>query len=152
MLGAMRTLLVLLLLATTATADPSRAPAQQQLVTVTAKTIEVTQPIYFELSKPTIKQESYPVLDAVVAALKANPKVGLVEIQGHTDERGNDAYNLKVSEERAHAIYDYLVGKGIDAKRLRAKGYGETKPLDPAHTEKAWAKNRRIAFVILQRN
>jgi outer membrane protein OmpA-like peptidoglycan-associated protein len=57
-----------------------------------------------------------------------------------------------VSQARAATIHSYLVGKGVDATRLRAKGYGETRPLDKRANAKAWAKNRRIAFVILARS
>ncbi|MEO8701757.1 MAG: OmpA family protein [Kofleriaceae bacterium] len=141
----MRALLLVMLFAATAVADP------KPTVTVTTKTIELSQPIYFEVGKAVIKEDSYPLLDQLAATLVAQPKIGLVEIQGHTDERGAEAFNLKQSDDRAHAVLDYLVGKGIDSKRLRAKGYGETKPLDRAHNEKAWSKNRRTAFVILQR-
>jgi len=132
-----------------ATAAPDQKAAKR--VVVTTKTIELLDQVYFELGKPVIKAESYAILDALVATLKTDKRIGLVEIQGHTDARGNDAYNLEISEQRAQAILQYLVDKGVDAKRLRAKGYGETKPLDKAANAKAWAKNRRMAFVILQR-
>jgi outer membrane protein OmpA-like peptidoglycan-associated protein len=69
----------------------------------------------------------------------------------HTDARGNDQWNLELSEKRAQAIYDYLVAKGVAADRLRAKGYGETKPIDKRANEAAWAKNRRTELRILQR-
>ena len=62
-----------------------------------------------------------------------------------------DAYNLDLSDKRAHSVQKYLEDKGVDAKRLTAQGYGETQPLDRNHNEKAWAKNRRVAFLILKR-
>lgn len=120
-------------------------------VVVTAKSIELSEPVYFEVGKPDIKAASYPILDALAAKLTADNRIGLVEIQGHTDSRGADAYNLQISEKRAKAIETYLVDKGVSPKRLRAKGYGETRPLDKSNTAAAWAKNRRMAFVILQR-
>jgi len=138
----MRVIAVLLLWATVAVADPK--------VTVTSKQI-VTDTIYFETGKAAIKPESHATLDAVAAAFAREKKLGLVEIQVHTDSRGSDAWNLKVSQARAQAIYDYLVAKGVDASRLRAKGYGETQPIDKRANEAAWAKNRRTVFVILQR-
>lgn len=135
--------LVLVLLASTAAADKQ--------VHLTKTALEISSQVYFEVGKPVIKTESYPLLDEIAAVLRANPKIGLVEIQAHTDSRGRDEYNLEISQKRADAIYGYLIGKGIDRKRLRAKGYGETRPLDKRANEAAWAKNRRIAFVILQR-
>jgi outer membrane protein OmpA-like peptidoglycan-associated protein len=120
-------------------------------VVVTDTSIEILDMIYFEYDKAIIKKESYPILDAVAATLQGNPSIQLVEIQGHTDERGDDAYNLDLSDRRAHAVRQYLIDKGVDEKRLTAQGYGETQPLDRAHNEKAWAKNRRVAFLILKR-
>ena len=120
-------------------------------VVVTDTSIEILDMVYFEYNKATIKKESYPILDAVAATMQGNPSISLIEIQGHTDERGDDAYNLDLSDRRAHSVRDYLIGKGVDEKRLTAQGYGETQPLDRSHTEAAWAKNRRVAFLILKR-
>ncbi len=120
-------------------------------VVVTDTSIEILDMVYFEYDKAIIKSESYPILDAVAATLQGNPSIMLVEVQGHTDERGDDAYNLDLSDRRAHAVKDYLVGKGVDEKRLTAQGYGETQPIDRGHNEAAWAKNRRVAFLILKR-
>jgi outer membrane protein OmpA-like peptidoglycan-associated protein len=136
----MRAFLLLLVWTAVAAAD----------VKVTTKQI-ITDPIYFETGKAEIKAESHPTLDAIVAVFAREKKLGLVEIGVHTDSRGNDEFNLKLSEKRATAIYDYLVAKGVDATRLRAKGYGETRPIDKRANEAAWAKNRRTEFVILQR-
>ena len=121
-------------------------------VVVTDTSIEILDMIYFEYDKAIIKKESYPILDAVAATLQGNPSIALVEIQGHTDERGNDAYNLDLSDRRAKSVREYLIGKGVDEKRLTAQGYGETQPLIREHNEKAWAKNRRVAFLILKRS
>jgi outer membrane protein OmpA-like peptidoglycan-associated protein len=120
-------------------------------VVVTDTSIEILDMVYFEYDKAIIKKESYPILDAVAATMQGNPSINLIEIQGHTDERGDDAYNLDLSDRRAHSVRDYLIGKGVDEKRLTAQGYGETQPLDRNHNEAAWAKNRRVAFLILKR-
>ena len=141
----MRIAVAILLLVT------SIAAADSTLVVVKAKAIVLREPIYFETSKPVIKSESFQLLDALAVAINGDKHLALVEIQGHTDARGNDEWNLKISEQRAQAVHAYLVGKGVDGKRLRANGYGETKPLDKGANAKAWAKNRRIDFVILQR-
>ena len=119
-------------------------------VTVTKKEIVLASPIYFDTGKPTIKKESFAVLDALAKALHDDAKITLLEIQSHTDARGDAKFNLAISQKRADAILDYLVGKGVDKKRLRARGYGESQPLDKGANEKAWAKNRRTTFVIMQ--
>jgi OOP family OmpA-OmpF porin len=120
-------------------------------VVVTDTSIEILDVIYFEYDKAVIKSVSYPILDAVAATMQGNPSIQLIEIQGHTDERGDDAYNLDLSDRRAKAVQKYLTDKGVDEKRLTAQGYGETQPLDRRHNEAAWAKNRRVAFLILKR-
>jgi outer membrane protein OmpA-like peptidoglycan-associated protein len=120
-------------------------------VVVTDTSIEILDVIYFEYNKDIIKPASYPILDAVAATMQGNPSIQLIEIQGHTDERGDDAYNLDLSDRRAKSVQRYLVDKGVDAKRLTAQGYGETQPLDRRHNEAAWAKNRRVAFLIIKR-
>lgn len=105
--------------------------------------------IYFDLNKATIKPESYPVLDDAAKILTDNPNIS-VEIQGHTDSQGSDSYNQKLSEQRAYSVVDYLVKvKGIDIKRLKAVGYGESKPIASNDTKEGRALNRRVEFVIL---
>ncbi len=106
------------------------------------------QNIYFESGKATLKPESYPVLDQIVELLKENPNV-IVEIQGHTDDIGSEAFNLKLSQKRAEAVRQYLIDHGIEPDRLIAKGYGESKPIVPNDSPENRAKNRRVEFVIL---
>ena len=120
-------------------------------VIVTDTSIEILDIVYFEYDKAIIKKISYPILDAVAATMQGNPSINLIEVQGHTDERGDDAYNLDLSDRRAKAVKQYLMDKGVDEKRLTSQGYGETQPLDRNHNEAAWAKNRRVAFLILKR-
>jgi OmpA-OmpF porin, OOP family len=120
-------------------------------VVVTDTKIEILDKVYFEYNKAIIKSESYPILDAVAATLEGNPDIQAVEVQGHTDERGNDAYNLSLSDQRAKAVKAYLVEKGIAEDRLEGQGYGETQPIDRRSNEQAWAKNRRVEFLILKR-
>jgi outer membrane protein OmpA-like peptidoglycan-associated protein len=121
-------------------------------VIVTDTAIEVLDRVYFEADRAVIKPVSYPLLDAVSSTLRGNPEIQLVEVQGHTDERGDDAKNLELSTRRAAAVKDYLVSRGVEAHRLTVQGYGETQPLDQRHTEAAWAKNRRVDFLILRRD
>ncbi|MCX5741740.1 MAG: OmpA family protein, partial [Proteobacteria bacterium] len=112
----------------------------------------ILEPINFEYNKAVITADSFPILDAIVATLQGNPDLALVEVQGHTDERGDDTYNLDLSIRRAAAVEKYLVDHGVAARRLTSQGYGETQPKDKSHTQQAWAVNRRVEFIILKRD
>ena len=114
--------------------------------------LEILDKIYFETDKDIIKEISYPILDAIAATLKGNPQILEIEVQGHADERGDDAHNMDLTERRAKAVKVYLIEKGIDGNRLQSHGYGETKPVCPEHNEDCWSRNRRVEFVILKRS
>lgn len=90
----------------------------------TKKDLTVTENIYYESAKYAILTESEIVLDKVLVILNANPKV-ILEVISHTDAQGDDASNLKLSENRSNAVIDYIVGKGISKSRLKALGKGE---------------------------
>ena len=106
--------------------------------------------IYYETNDYSLTQESKMLLALFIEFLKENPTVK-VEIQGHTDNIGNDADNLLLSEHRAKSVYDYVIGQGVDAKRLRYKGYGESNPIASNNTEEGRAKNRRTVFLIYEK-
>jgi len=120
-------------------------------VVVTSGSIEILDKIYFETNKAVIKPESYPILDAIAATLQGNPDILLVEVGGHADERNTDEYNLRLTQDRSEAVRKYLTDKGVSEGRLKAVGYGESRPIDPRHNEEAWSKNRRVEFIILKR-
>ena len=105
--------------------------------------------INFETGKATIKTDSFRVLDSAYAVLQQFPEVR-VEVQGHTDNVGDDAKNLKLSQDRAQAVVDYFVKKGLAADRLVAKGFGETKPVVENDTKANQALNRRVEFLLIQ--
>jgi outer membrane protein OmpA-like peptidoglycan-associated protein len=111
----------------------------------------VLKPIFFETGKAIIKPISYPTLDDVADTLQVNSQLLVIEIQGHADERADDDFNMRLTQDRAEAVRLYLIGKGVAGDRLVARGYGETRPLCHAHNEECWAKNRRVEFVILRR-
>lgn len=108
----------------------------------------VLKNIYFETGKAILASESFEELDKVVNFLKENNDLK-IEISGHTDNVGNAAYNTKLSGNRAQAVVDYLVSKGIPVEQLVAKGYGPTQPIAPNTTAKGKALNRRVEFKIL---
>lgn len=71
-----------------------------------------------------------------------------VALEGHCDERGTVEYNLALGEQRARAVYDYLVGLGVPASQMQTVSFGKERPLDTGHTEDSWAKNRRVHFAV----
>ena len=123
-----------------------------QAVKVEAKEVIILQQVHFYYDKTKIKEESFPLLDEVVSVLKAHPELQKLRVEGHTDERGNPKYNLKLSGGRAKAVVDYLIDHGIEKKRLKSKGYGKRKPVvKNAQTEEDHQRNRRVMFVILKK-
>lgn len=103
--------------------------------------------IFFEFGKSVLKEESYPELNRLVKLLTDNPAI-TIEINGHTDDVGADADNLKLSQERAAAVVAYLTSKKIGGNRLSSNGFGETKPLADNKTEDGRQLNRRVEFVV----
>ena len=105
--------------------------------------------LFFDFNKSELKKESFSELNRLVDLLKKNPSMK-IEIAGHTDNVGTDAYNNPLSVKRAQAVLAHLTGKGISAGRLTAKGYGKTKPLQAGDTEEIRKLNRRVEFTITE--
>ena len=115
--------------------------------------------VFFDLGKATLRPESNIELDKLVDFLLKNPTLK-IELGGHTDTRGDDKENLKLSNDRAKAVFDYAIAKGVDGKRLTFKGYGETKPVisdaeiaklgSDSEKEAAHQSNRRTEYKIIK--
>ncbi|MBS1763328.1 MAG: PD40 domain-containing protein [Bacteroidetes bacterium] len=105
--------------------------------------------IFFDTNSATLKPESKTELDKLVAFIKSNA-LAKIEVGGHTDNVGDDKSNQTLSENRAKAVYDYLLKSGIEAIHLTWKGYGESKPIADNTTESGKAKNRRTEITILK--
>ncbi len=105
------------------------------------------KPVFFGYDTADLDADGQAVLNGDAAILEKHP-TWIVTIEGHCDERGTPEYNLALGEQRAVAAKAYLVSLGIDGERLRTVSYGKEFPFDPAHTEAAWAQNRRAHFVI----
>lgn len=112
--------------------------------------VSFTRPILFDFDKDSLKAESEYIIDELVDALMSDPKLRL-EIQGHTDNVGTIEYNQDLSERRANAVRNAIIAKGIDPRRLRARGFGMSRPVATNETEDGRAKNRRTQFLVLSR-
>jgi len=110
--------------------------------------VELLQPIEFEYGKATIKSVSFPILDEVVDLMKGRTTIR-IGVYGHTDNKGSDEINNRLSRERAAACKNYLINHGIAAKRLESQGFGPTQPVADNNTDEGRAKNRRVDFKIL---
>lgn len=114
----------------------------------------VIENVYYDFDKAELKPESYPSLDEVIRMLNTYPEMS-IEIGAHTDSKGSDNYNMKLSEARAKSVVDYMIEKGIDPARLVSKGYGETMPVEPniidgKDNPEGREKNRRTEFKVLK--
>jgi len=131
---------------------PEQPVKQQQPMTQTEvkETVSVAVSdltrIYFDFDSYVLTGEARSTLQKNAALLKTAPALQ-VRVEGHCDERGSDDYNLALGERRAQATVDYLVSLGVSPGQLSTISYGEMRPLDPGHSESAWAKNRRAEFV-----
>jgi len=114
---------------------------------VVNRAIEVKD-IFYDYDKSAIRSDAAVRLDTLVQTLQDNPKIN-IELSSHTDQRGKDAYNLKLSQQRAEAAVAYIVSKGIAKSRITARGYGETRPIvKDAKTEEEYQRNRRTEFKV----
>lgn len=125
----------------------TKIPPSVKLINLDTVTKYIPKNVLFEKSKPVMLPESYAELDNLVAMLKRFPNKKVM-VEGHTDNVGDAALNLKLSEERAKAVVDYLVQKGISGSRLTFQGFGGTRPFSNEETAEAHARNRRVAFII----
>ncbi len=121
--------------------------AQGCLPTEFDKFAGAIEDITFDTNKATLKPKSFAILDEAVRLLNQYPTI-MIDIHGHTDNQGPDAYNQTLSDNRAKAVLDYIVGKGIDPSRLSSRGFGESEPIAPNTTAAGRAKNRRTEFKI----
>jgi OOP family OmpA-OmpF porin len=126
--------------------EENGCPKKYTGVVITDKYLKIMQKIFFEFNKAKIKPESFNILDEVVAVLKDRPEITL-EIQGHTDDKGKDDYNLCLSQARAASVKKYLVEHGIASSRLTAVGYGETCFIASNKTKEGRGMNRRVEFM-----
>ncbi len=122
----------------------------QGIAVLEENSIRILHAINFETDSAQIRTESLSIVEAVAATLRGNPQIALVQVQGHADERGDDDHNLQLTRDRAASVVRALVERGVERNRLQSAGYGERCPIDPGHGQAAWARNRRVIFLILR--
>lgn len=115
---------------------------------VAVDTTKITAPLYFDFDRSDLRSDAQSTLDAKIPYLTANPGMR-IRIEGNTDERGSDEYNLALGQRRAASAKQYLVGHAIDAGRIDIVSYGEERPVCKEHNESCWQQNRRDDFRIL---
>jgi peptidoglycan-associated lipoprotein len=114
-----------------------------------ASNAELGAMLFFEYNRSDLTAASVTVLERKLRVLQRAPRLA-IQIAGHCDERGSDEYNLALGERRAASVKRYLVEHGIADGRLSVLSYGEERPLDPGHSEEAWARNRRAEFTVTE--
>ena len=110
--------------------------------------VDLPADVLFDFDKSEIRPDAAKALAQLAVIIRAQPK-GRTRIEGHTDSKGDDAYNQKLSERRAESVKNWLATKeGIDGSRMTTKGWGETKPVAPNDTDANRQKNRRVQAII----
>jgi outer membrane protein OmpA-like peptidoglycan-associated protein len=129
-----------------------RPKPKDALIKLTATEIQIKQQVQFALDSAVILPESFGLLTEIADTVIRNPQLKRIEVQGHTDNSGTPEHNKVLSEQRAEAVRAWLVQHGAPADRLVARGYGQEKPLVPNVTAANRAKNRRVQFIILDKD
>jgi len=119
---------------------------EEQQVVIRADRLEILDKVYFDLDRAQISSRSHRLLSNIVQVLRNHPELDRIRIEGHTDDRGDHDYNMRLSDERARAVRSFLIERGVAASRLEARGFGETRPLEPNESEEGRATNRRVEF------
>ncbi|MDD2529873.1 MAG: OmpA family protein [Bacteroidales bacterium] len=110
--------------------------------------VVIMENIFFEFDKSILLPQSYVELHNLINILNKNPNMK-IELSGHTDNKGSDNYNARLSQSRVRAVYDYLINHGIDKKRMEYKSFGAKQPIADNKTDEGRAKNRRVEFKII---
>jgi len=127
--------------------EEAEAKVAPQAEAAAAKEEMTFKDVLFDFDKYNLKPEGRDILKQLAGWLVNNKNTSVL-IEGNCDERGTTEYNLALGERRAKEAMKYLVELGVEDKRIKTISYGKERPLDPGHTEEAWAKNRRDHFVV----
>ena len=124
---------------------------EEQQVVIADGRLEILDMVYFRTNRATIQPRSFPLLSNVAQVINNHPEISRIRVEGHTDARGRREYNLRLSQQRAEAVVEYLVRRGeVDEGRLVAQGFGPDRPVvENASTREEHAQNRRVEFNII---
>jgi len=125
----------------------NKKPARPNVV-VTNRELKLRKKVHFQHDSAELLPDSHALIQEAAQVLKERTNIQLVEIQGHTDNTGNAAYNKRLSQERADAVMKTLIDLGVEASRLTAMGYGQERPLVPNVSNANRARNRRVQLII----
>jgi len=128
----------------------NRPPPGPDRVVLTASSIEIKDKVQFATGKAEILPPSFGLLDEVAKVFVDNPQIEVVQVEGHTDSTGTPGINRKLSQERAESVLKYLAARGVDKKRMVAKGFGPDRPIADNNDEAGREQNRRVEFNILK--
>ena len=128
--------------------DSTEVHQDLELVPIERGVAIVMNNIFFDFDKSDLKTASYAELKRILELIKQDKKIKKIEISGHTDSKGDDAYNLALSKRRARSVYNYFKANGVSESRLISVGYGEAKPIDTNDTEAGRQNNRRVEFKV----
>ncbi|MEW5848720.1 MAG: OmpA family protein [Myxococcota bacterium] len=128
---------------------PDEGP--KPLVKVTEQKLEILEKVYFDTAKAKIQKRSFNLLNQVALTIKANPQIKLVAVEGHTDSQGKREKNVVLSQQRADAVRNYLIKQGVEPERLKAVGFGPDRPVGDNKTANGREANRRVEFVIVEK-
>jgi outer membrane protein OmpA-like peptidoglycan-associated protein len=133
-------------------ADLDGCPEEDSVVRLSCDEIAIGESVFFNTDSDVIQERSYELLRQVARALNGAPYLQRVQVEGHTDSRGSDAYNLDLSGRRAASVVRFLIDAGVESARLTSVGFGETMPIDDNATEQGRARNRRVVFTVIERD
>ncbi len=129
--------------------DPARNGCPNADVRLEGGQIRILQQVFFDTDRDTIKPRSTRILTAVADVLRGAAHIRRISVDGHTDNRSDEAHNMDLSQRRAAAVVRWLIGHGVEESRLEAHGYGPTRPIDTNETGAGRSRNRRVEFVII---
>ena len=130
--------------------DEDGCPDKEPLAQIDGDVIKLNQKVFFKYDKSDILPQSYPLLNEVAQILNDNPSIQ-IRIEGHTDSRGSDSYNKKLSDRRAASVRKYLGDQGVSTNRMTSVGFGEERPIEDNATDAGRAANRRVEIHITAR-
>ena len=130
--------------------DEDGCPDTGSVAAGPAERLAITEHIGFERGRADISPSAKPLLNHIADRINAHREIVRIRVEGHADDVGSTRTNHKISQARAEAVREYLIGRGVDADRLQAVGFGGERPIEQRKTDAARAKNRRVEFIVVE--